>query len=233
MEPRGLSRLLGYRVPAERGNIHVIDNPALQSILLELRDRSTPRHRFRELLELAGLLLGYEAGRLLSTRRDEVETPLGVRAQELRVADEELSVIAVLRAALPMAMGVVKIYPRASLGFVAASRLEDTGRTVDGRMVFDVNTPYWKLPTIEDRDVILVDPMLATGSTLARVAERVAEQKPRRMIIISLIATMQGIERVLEAARTAYIVTAAVDPALNEHGFIVPGLGDAGDRCFG
>ena len=218
---------------ADRSNIHIVDNPVLQGILLELRDRRTPGYRFRELLETAGLLLGYEAGRLLATRLDEVETPLGVRESSQRVADEELSVVAVLRAALPMAMGMMRIYPRASLGFVAASRLEDTGRVVGDRMVIDVDTHYRKLPAIEGRDVVLVDPMLATGSTLARVAARIAEQKPRRLVVVSLIATRQGIERVLEAARDAHIVTAAVDPVLNEHGFIVPGLGDAGDRCFG
>jgi len=220
-------------VQAERGNVHIVANPVLQGILLELRDKRTPRHRFRELLETAGMLLGYEAGRLLATRLDEVETPLGVRASARRVADEELAIVAVLRAALPMAMGIIKLYPRAVLGFVAASRIEDTGRVVGGRMVFDVDTPYWKLPALKDRDVMLVDPMLATGSTLAQVAARIAEQNPHRIVVVTLIATRQGIERVLEAVEDAHIVTAAVDPVLNEHGFIVPGLGDAGDRCFG
>lgn len=213
--------------------LHVVDNPALQGVLLELRDRRTPRHRFRELLETAGLLLGYEAGRLLQTRVEEVETPLGARAAGARVADEELVIVAVLRAAVPMALGAARLYPRARLGFVAASRLEETGRMEGGRMIFDVDTPYWRLPRLTGRDVMIVDPMLATGSTLARIASRIAREEPRRIVAVTLIATRQGVERLLEAAPRAQVVAAAVDPELNEKGFIVPGLGDAGDRCFG
>jgi len=215
--------------------LHVVDNPVLQGILLELRDRSTPRRRFRQLLEMAGLLLGYEASRSLPARRRTVETPLGAVAEGVEPADEEVVVVAVLRAALPMALGVLRVLEDAELGLVAATRLEDTGRRSGGRLVFDIEAPYWKTPRLEGRSVVLVDPMLATGSTLATIASRIAGQRPRSMTLISLIATREGLARVEEALPgwSFDLYTAALDPRLDSRGFIVPGLGDAGDRAFG
>lgn len=216
--------------------LHVVDNPVLQGILLELRDRSTPRPRFRQLLEAAGMLLGYEAARSLPVRKRSVITPLGREAEGMEPRDEEVVVVAVLRAALPMAMGVLRVLEDAEIGFVAASRLEET-RTEKGggQLVFEVEAPYWKLPRIKDRSVVLVDPMLATGSTLSRIAARVASENPRDIVVVSLIATRPGIKRVEEGlgSRDFDLYTAAVDPELDERGFIVPGLGDAGDRAFG
>jgi uracil phosphoribosyltransferase len=212
-----------------------VDNPVLQGILLELRDRSTPRRRFRQLLELAGLLLGYEAARILPTRKRSVETPLGAVTEGIEPRDEEIVVVAVLRAALPMAVGVLRVLEDAELGLVAATRLEDTGRKTPEGMVFEVESPYWKTPRLDNRAIILVDPMLATGSTLARIASKISEHKPASITVITLIATRQGISR-LEGALPNWsfdLYTAAVDPQLDNRGFIVPGLGDAGDRAFG
>ncbi|MET1127746.1 MAG: uracil phosphoribosyltransferase [Thermoproteota archaeon] len=222
-------------MPGRRPAVHVASNPALAGVLLRLRDRGTDRERFRELMELAGILLGYEAARFLRTREDSAETPLGAVARVERAADEDLVVVAVLRAALPMALGVLRLFPRASLGFVAAARLEDTARREAGRLHFDVDMAYWKLPPVEGKDVLLVDPMLATGSTLSRIAARIVAEKPARVVVVSLIAARQGIEVVSEALGgvESAIVVAAVDPELDQRGFIVPGLGDAGDRSFG
>lgn len=215
--------------------LHVVDNPVLQGILLELRDRETPRRRFRQLLELAGMLLGYEAARSLPRRRRSVETPLGAHAEGIEVADEEVVVVAVLRAALPMAVGVLRVLEDAELGLVAATRLEDTAKRTERGLVFDVESPYWKMPRIENRAVLLVDPMLATGSTLARISADIAEKRPASITVVSLIATRTGIARVEEAlaGQSFDLYAAAVDPMLDERGFIVPGLGDAGDRAFG
>ena len=212
-----------------------MDNPVLQGILLELRDRSTPRPRFRQLLEAAGMLLGYEAARSLPVRKRSVITPLGEKAEGIEPRDDEVVVVAVLRAALPMAMGVLRVLEDAEIGFVAASRLEETRRETREGVVFEVEAPYWKLPPVRDRSVVLVDPMLATGSTLSRIATRVASESPRDIIVVSLIATRPGIKRVEEGlgGMDFDLYTAAVDPRLNERGFIVPGLGDAGDRAFG
>jgi uracil phosphoribosyltransferase len=212
-------------------------NPALARVLVELRDRGTPRWRFRQLLRLAGMLLAYEAGRFLPRRRVRVETPLGVVAEEDAVDDSRLVVVAVLRAAVPMALGVLDLYPDASLGFIAATRLEDTVERRGGRLFFDVDMPYWKTPRVEGKHVLLVDPMLATGSTLARAAVRLAAGKPEAITVLSLIAAPQGLEVLREKLQElnvrSAIIVAAVDPQLNDRGFIVPGLGDAGDRSFG
>jgi len=218
-----------------KAQLRVAENPALQLILQKLRDKRTPRPMFRSLLRLAGLLLAYEAAPLLPTRSDTVETPLGVRSTAEVVDDSRLAVIAVLRAAIPMAMGVLDLYPEAELGFVAASRLEDTGRLEGGRIVFDVSIPYWKTPRIKGKHVIIVDPMLATGSTLSRVVSRVAEQQPEGITVLSLIATRQGVEAVVSSGENVSlgVIVGSLDPELNDKGFIVPGLGDAGDRCFG
>ncbi|ABM80858.1 uracil phosphoribosyltransferase [Hyperthermus butylicus] len=217
-----------------RLELHVAENPALQRILLELRDEHTEPWRFRELLRLAGILLGYEAARFLPSRRDTVRTPLGATASAVRVADEELVVVAVLRAAAPMAMGLLELYPRAVLGFAAATRLEDTGRQQEGRLVFDVEVPYWRVPPVKDKTVIAVDPMLATGSTLSRIVARLEREGAKRIVVVSLIATREGLETLREAVKGEIaVVVGAVDPELNEKGFIVPGLGDAGDRSFG
>ncbi len=212
-------------------------NPALQNILLELRDKDTPSTRFCDLLEEAGFLLAYEASRELPLAKDSAVTPLSVRAEAIRVRDEAITIVAVLRAALPMAMGARRLYKRASLGFIAAKRIEEKHRRLGDRLVFNVETPYWSIGDIEGKHVILVDPMLATGSTLSRVIEKLAKHKPAKIIVISLIATRQGIEALREAAKRAgldiTIYSGAIDPTLNDKGFIVPGLGDAGDRCFG
>ncbi len=217
--------------------LSVVANPALQNILLELRDRDTPPTRFCDLLEEAGFLLAYEASRELPLVKDSVLTPLGAKAEATRVRDEDVVIIAVLRAALPMALGARKLYRRASLGFIAAKRVEEKRRRQGERLVFDVETPYWSIGDMSGRHVILVDPMLATGSTLSRIIERLSEYDPAKIVAISLIATKQGIEALEEAARRArvdlVIYSGALDPVLNEEGFIVPGLGDAGDRCFG
>lgn len=213
--------------------VHVAENPALQGVLLRLRSRETPRHRFRELLELAGLLLAYEAAPRLPLRRRRVVTPLSAEAEGVEPAGDQVAVVAVLRAAVPMAMGVLRLIEDADLGFVAATRLEDEPRLPDGG--FAVETPYWKTPRIRDRHLVLVDPMLATGSTLAKIAERLLAEKPQAVTILNLIAARPGIERLRETLQgvDAALYTAAVDPVLDERGYIVPGLGDAGDRCFG
>lgn len=217
--------------------VRIVSNPALQNILLELRNRSTRAPRFCELLEKAGFILAYEVAGELPLVEDSVVTPLGAEARARRVRDEDLVIVAVLRAALPMALGARRLYERARLGFVAAKRVESTRRLIGDRIVFDIETPYWSISDTRDKHVILVDPMLATGSTLSRIVKRIAENGPAKIIVMSLIATRPGINSVEEAAREAgirlTIYAGSIDPRLNDEGFIVPGLGDAGDRCFG
>ncbi len=186
-------------------------------------------------METAGLLLGYEAAGSLPRRIKRVTTPLGAEVSSEIVDSNKVVVLAVLRAALPMVWGMLRILEGASVGFVAATRLEDTRRIEDGGIVFDVSIPYIKTPSISGRTVIVVDPMLATGSTVSRVVSHMISKKAEKLVLISLISTREGIRRVEEVAGDYSVVhyTAAIDPYLDERGFIVPGLGDAGDRCFG
>jgi uracil phosphoribosyltransferase len=217
--------------------VNVVKNPALQNILLELRKRDTPSHIFCELLEQAGYLLAYEASRELPLLDESVETPLGAVATGVRVKDEDIVIVAVLRAALPMALGARRLYRRARMGFVAAKRLEETKTQAKEGIVFNVDIPYWNIRSIRGKYVLLVDPMLATGSTLSRVVELIGREKPKKIIVVGLIAVEQGVRVVLGSfdriGVRGSIYVAAIDPELNNMGFIVPGLGDAGDRCFG
>jgi len=218
----------------------LVDAPAMQYVVARLRSRDTPRWLFRQLMETAGVYLGYEASRLLPTRRVVVETPLG-RAEALEPRDDETVIVAVLRAALPLAWGMLRSLPRAELGLAAARRLEDAAeRGEDGAPRFRVETGYQRLPRLEGRTLILADPMLATASTLEALLPGLARRGPERVIVASLIASRTGVERALRLLESlgytdsrGVLMAAAVDPELDERGFIVPGLGDAGDRALG
>lgn len=213
------------------GSVKVLGNPVLQEILGKLRSRDTPRREFRELLFKAGVFEAYEIAEELPTEECSVETPLGRRAPCVRVTGK-LAIVAVLRAALPMAMGMLEVFPDAALGFVAAKRLEADAPPRDWRL--EVSVPYVSAPP-DAENLVIVDPMLATGSTLASVIERLkgGGYSYGRLYVATVISTEQGIRRVLSVEPEARIYTLSVDPELNDKAFIVPGLGDAGDRAFG
>ncbi len=206
--------------------VRVVDNPVAQRVLAVLRDRGTPPRVFREALELAGLFLGYEIGRGLPVREKVVETPLS-RARAVEPLDERVVVVGVIRAALPMVAGILRVLWNARAGFIAARRREDGGGV-------SVEVGYTSIPVVEDAIVVLVDPMLATASTLLEATEKVLGLRPVKLYYATLIASKPGIERLREglAGLEAVLYTFAVDPVLNSRGFIVPGLGDAGDRAF-
>ncbi len=209
----------------------VIEKPAAKVILTRLRDKTTPRAEFRRLLYKAGIIAAYEISSEVQLREYRVKTPLDVEADGYTYS-YEVSIIAVLRAALPMAWGMLEIFEDASVGFVAARReeVDDAGKT---GFNLNVHVNYVSIPR-NSGVVILVDPMLATGSTLSSILRRIGENlKPERLIISTLIATKEGIQRVLAERNDATIYAFSVDPGLNSRAFIVPGLGDAGDRAFG
>jgi uracil phosphoribosyltransferase len=201
-----------------------VTHPLVQHKLSYLRDKETPTVHFRKLVEEVTLLLTYEATKDFPTEDVEIETPLE-RALIPRIAGKKVAVCPVLRAGVGMLDGVLSLISSARVGFIGMYRDEETLQPVQY---------FVKLPAdMEDRDTIVLDPMLATGNSSSAAIEIVKEAGARSVTLVSLVAAPQGIERVHEEHADVHIVCAAIDRGLDERGFIVPGLGDAGDRLYG
>lgn len=207
--------------------VTVVDHPMVTEQLTLARDKHTNQIAFRKAMYRLGRILAYEFLRTMETTKERIETPLGeVDGGRVRGKDK-LVVILVLRAAIPFVEGMYKNFPMARTGVISAWR----GKPPK----FPIEVTYAKIPKIQGDDVVVIaDPMLATGHTLLEVARRVTKQgKPRRLVFFSVIATRQGIDYVAKEFPKAEFYTCAIDPKLDDHGYIVPGLGDAGDRSFG
>ena len=207
--------------------VTIVDHPMVKEQLTLARDRRTNQVAFRKAIYRLGRYMAYEFLRTMETQETTVETPLG-RAKGGKVrGNDRIVIILVLRAAIPFVEGMYKNFPMARTGVISA------WRGPPPRFPIEVN--YAKIPQIHGDDVVVIaDPMLATGHTLLEVARRVAKQgKPKRLVFVSVIATRQGIDHVAGSFPRAEFYTCAIDPELNEQGYIVPGLGDAGDRSFG
>ena len=201
-----------------------VKHPLVQHKLGMLRDRETPTQRFRQLVNELTLLLTYEATKELATEEVAVETPLE-RTTVQRISGKKVAVCPILRAGLGMLDGVLSLISGARVGFIGLYRNEDTLEPVEY---------YVKLPAdIAQRDVILLDPMLATGNSTAAAVQIVKDAGAQSVRLIALIAAPEGIERLVDAHPDVAIVVAGIDRALNELGYILPGLGDAGDRLYG
>ena len=207
--------------------VTVVDHPMAMEQLTLARDTRTNQVAFRKAIYRLGRIIAYEFLRTMETQRERVETPIG-EADGARIkGKDKIVIILVLRAAIPFVEGMYKNFPMARTGVISAWRGKPP------RFPIEVN--YAKIPSIGRDDVVLIaDPMLATGHTLVEVARRVSKQgRPRRLAFLSVIATRQGIDYVAKSFPRAEFYTCAIDPELDEHGYIVPGLGDAGDRSFG
>jgi len=205
-------------------NVTVLDHPLIQHKLTLLRDKSTGPKEFRELLDEISMLMAYEVTRDLPLKEVEIETPMG-KARSRVISGKKLAVIAILRAGLGMTDGILRLVPAAKIGHIGLYRDPDTLKPVDY---------YCKLPNdIEERDVILVDPMLATGGSVNEAIKLLKQKRAKSIKLMCLIASRQGIDYITQQHPDVHIYTAAIDEKLNEHGYIVPGLGDAGDRLFG
>jgi len=201
-----------------------VQHPLVQHKLSYIRDRSTPTVHFRKLVEEVTLLLTYEATKDFPTEEVEIETPLTTMKAQ-RISGKKVAVCPILRAGLGMLDGVLSLISGARVGFIGMYRNEETLEPVEY---------YVKLPSdVADRDVILLDPMLATGNSTAAAIEKVKEAGATSISLIALIAAPEGIEHITRDHPEVHIVVAAIDSHLNEKGFIVPGLGDAGDRLYG
>ncbi len=205
-------------------NVTVVEHPLVQHKLTLMRDKSTPTAVFRQLLREITLLLAYEITRELPMISKPIETPVE-EMDAPTLAGKKLALVSILRAGNGMLDGVLELVPLARVGFIGLYRDEETLQPVQY---------YFKVPdSLEDRLVIAVDPMLATGNSSAAAIDLLKEAGAKDIRFLCLLAAPEGIARMQEAHPDVQIVTAAVDRGLNEKGYIMPGLGDAGDRMFG
>ena len=206
------------------GNVTEVTHPLVQHKLGLLRDVTTNTHMFRQLVNELTLLLTYEATKDLATETVEIETPLE-RTPAQRISGKKVAICPILRAGMGMLDGVLSLISGARVGFIGLYRNEETLEPVEY---------YVKLPgDIAERDVILLDPMLATGNSTAAAVAKVKAAGATSIRLIALIAAPVGIERIHRDHPDVHIVVAGIDRGLNEKGYIVPGLGDAGDRLYG
>ena len=205
-------------------NVHVLDHPLIQHKLAILRDKSTGTKEFRALIsEIAGLMC-YEATRNLPTMEVEVETPM-MTAKCRMLAGKKLAIVPVLRAGLGMVDSMVDMIPSAKIGHIGLYRDPETHMPVEY---------YCKLPEdISNRRVFVVDPMLATGGSAVAAIDFLKKYGCQNIVMMNIIGAPEGVKAVQEAHPDVDIYLAALDERLNEHAYIIPGLGDAGDRIFG
>ncbi|MBQ6706480.1 MAG: uracil phosphoribosyltransferase [Clostridia bacterium] len=202
----------------------IADHPLIQHKVAVLRDVNTSSKQFRELIREITELLVYEATRDLPTCEVEVETPMAI-AKARKIAGRKLAFVPILRAGLGMVDGAVELVPSARVGHIGLYRDHETLQPVEY---------YCKLPgDIDQRDVIVLDPMLATGGSAIDAITQIKERGPRSIKFMCIIAAPEGLQALNEAHPDVKIYCAALDDHLNENGYIVPGLGDAGDRIFG
>jgi len=202
----------------------LIEHPLIQHKLTLMRDKNTGPKEFRELVDEVSMLMVYEVTRDLPLEDVEIETPI-CKCKSKMIEGKKLGIVPILRAGLGMLNGVLELVPTAKVGHVGLYRDPDTLEPVEY---------YCKLPTdITERDLLVVDPMLATGGSASAAIRFVKERNPRNIKLVILVAAPEGIERVQKEHPNVDIYTAAIDEKLNDHGYIVPGLGDAGDRLYG
>lgn len=202
----------------------VIDHPMVQHKLSILRDEETSSKQFRELVRELALFEGYEATRDLALEDVKVETPI-CTADCKQVAGKKMVIVPILRAGLGMVDGLQELMPSTFVGHVGMYRDPET---------HEPHEYYAKLPdSIDQRDVLVVDPMLATGGSAVAAIQYLRKQGVKNIKLMVLVAAPEGIEAVLEADPDVRIYTCSIDEGLNERAYIVPGLGDAGDRIFG
>jgi uracil phosphoribosyltransferase len=205
-------------------NVTLIDHPLIQHKLSLIRNKETGAKDFRELIEEIAMLMCYEVTRDMPLQEMEIETPVA-RAAVKVLSGKKLGIVPILRAGLGMVGGMLKLIPAAKVGHIGLYRDPETLKPVEY---------YCKLPAdIEEREIIVTDPMLATGGSAADAISLLKEKGARNIKLMCLIAAPEGLEHVLKEHPDVEIYTAAIDPGLNDHAYITPGFGDAGDRLFG
>jgi uracil phosphoribosyltransferase len=205
-------------------NLTVVDHPLVRHKLAVLRDRDTSKKTFRALVDEISMLMGYEATKDLPLRSVELDTPLERMTGE-KVSGKKLTLVPVLRAGLGMVEGMLRLMPSVRVGHIGLYRDHETLQPVDY---------YFKIPgDVEARDFFVLDPMLATGGSSSAAVASLKRNGAQRVRMLCLVAAPEGVQRMLDDHPDVQIYTAALDRQLNETGYILPGLGDAGDRLFG
>ena len=205
-------------------NVTIIEHPLVQHKISMLRDKRTGTNEFRTLIEEIATLMGYEALRDLPLEEVEVETPIETCMTPV-IAGKKLAVVPILRAGLGMVNGILALVPTAKVGHIGMYRNEETLEPVEY---------YCKLPNdINEREVFVLDPMLATGGSACDAIGQIKKRGAKHIKFIGLVAAPQGLKALHEAHPDVDIYVGALDEKLNDNGYIVPGLGDAGDRIFG
>lgn len=203
--------------------VQVIDHPLIQHKVTLMRKKETGSKDFRNLLEEITILMGYEITRDLPLEDIDVETPVAMMKGK-QISGRKIGIVPVLRAGLGMVQGLLDLMPTAKVGHIGLYRDPKTLKPVEY---------YCKLPDVKNRDFIIVDPMLATGGSASAAISLLKEKGIQHIKLMCLVAAPQGVKKVNTDHPEVKIFVAALDDTLNEHGYIVPGLGDAGDRIFG
>ena len=206
------------------GTVHVLDHPLLQHKLSIMRDKNTGVKVFRELVGEVAMLMCYEATRGLETEEVEIETPI-CKGKFRQLSGKKIAIVPILRAGLGMVDGIITLIPSAKVGHIGLYRDPETHEPVEY---------YCKMPPdIAERDVLIVDPMLATGGSASAAISFLKNYGCKRITLMNIIAAPEGVAVIQKEHPDVDLYVAAVDEKLNEHAYIVPGLGDAGDRIFG
>ncbi len=205
-------------------NLTILGHPLIKHKLAVLRDKRTPVKDFRDLVGEIAMLMAYEVTKDLPTEPIEIDTPLEHMTAE-RVSGKKLALVPVLRAGLGMVDGILRLVPSARVGHIGMYRDHDTLQPVDY---------YFKVPSArEQRDFFLLDPMLATGGSAAAACTTLKKMEARSIRLLCIVAAPEGVQKMLDVHPDIPVYSAALDRQLNQNGYILPGLGDAGDRLFG
>ncbi|WP_262122337.1 uracil phosphoribosyltransferase [Anaerococcus sp. Marseille-Q5996] len=205
-------------------NVKVLDHPVIKHKISILRDTNTGSTEFRSIIKELSIILAYEATKDLELEEFELETPVATTTG-YRISGKKLGIVPILRAGLGMVDGVLEVLPAAKIGHIGMYRDEETLQPVEY---------YSKLPNdVENRDIMVVDPMLATGGSACDAIGRLKEKGCKDIKLLSIIAAPEGVKKLHEEHPDVEIFIAQLDEGLNENSYIVPGLGDAGDRLFG
>ena len=208
----------------EYKNVHILDHPLIRHKLAIIRNKDTDTKTFREVVKEIATLMAYESFKDVPTQDIEVETPLE-KTKQIVVKENSVAIVPILRAGLGMVDGVLSLFPAAKVGHIGLYRDEET---------LEPQEYYCKLPSgIEEKVVMVVDPMLATGGSASDAITMIKKRGAKDIKLCCIVSCPTGIRKVLADHPDVEVYVAAIDPILNEHCYIVPGLGDAGDRLFG
>ncbi|MBE5744668.1 MAG: uracil phosphoribosyltransferase [Clostridiales bacterium] len=205
-------------------NVHILDHPLIRHKLAIIRDKNTDTKTFRDVIKEIAMLMAYESFKDVPTQEIEVETPLEKTKQTI-VKENSIAIVPILRAGLGMVDGILSLFPAAKVGHIGMCRNEET---------LEPEEYYCKLPAnIDEKVVMVVDPMLATGGSACDAVAQLKKRGCKNIKFLAIIAAPEGVEKLAKAHPDVSVFVSMLDRCLNEHGYILPGLGDAGDRIFG